>query len=170
MKKALTLASFLAVATLGLPISASANETFSWSGTYEGFFVCDDVTAGAPGTFGRPLRIRVAQDGDSLTVATEAVVAKTTGESSAVYSGKVIADKTGTMVSGYLEVCWSDFAYSEIMRLFPASTGREPFGFSASTVFVTEALPGAEGDLVVESCMWSMTRVSTEAPDIKSCP
>jgi len=77
---------------------------------------------------------------------------------------------TGDIESGFLEVCRPSFPYKELVRIFPTGTTSDEFGFSADTVFVTERLPGSKGTLVVESCRWSLDRITTEAPEIETCP
>ncbi len=147
----------------------SAEEAFSWTGTYEGMFACDDVTDGRASSFGRDMKVQIVQEDDRLTVHTGAVVDSATGTSTSIYTGVVKDSANGDVSSGYLEICWSSFAYKELLRIFPAATDEENFGFAADTIFVSDSLPGAEGALVVESCKWSLKRVSTQKPDIAAC-
>lgn len=147
----------------------STEEAFSWTGTYEGLFACDDVTNGRASSFGRDMKVEIVQEGEKLTVHTGAVVDDATGTSTSIYTGTVRDSAKGDVSSGYLEVCRSSFPYKELLRIFPATTDRDNFGFAADTIFISESLPGAEGDLVVESCKWSLKRISTDRPDIESC-
>ncbi|WP_421725804.1 hypothetical protein [Bauldia sp.] len=159
-----------AVAALTLAVTTAHAEPFSWSGVYEGFFVCDHLSAGTGGGFGRALTLSIRQTGDRIDVQTGAVVDADVGVSRSFYRGEVMASASGDMVSGYLEVCESSFPYNELVRLFPASTGTVPFRFAADTVFISKAVPGEVGRLVAESCKWSMTRVSDDPPDFEGCP
>lgn len=163
MHKVLAAALFLAMST-----SVSAEEAFSWTGSYEGFVACDRVMNGVPSTFGRALELHFVQDGNVLHVATE-IDDPSLGDKASLYNGLVMASPAGDFTSGYLEACRSRFPYKELIRIFPAGTTSDKFGFSASTVFVSDRLPGAEGDLLVENCRWSATRVSGEVPKIKRC-
>ncbi|WP_281929559.1 hypothetical protein [Roseibium album] len=163
MHKALAAGLFLALSN-----SANAGEAFSWTGSYEGFVACDRVMNGAPSTFGRALALHFVQDGNVLHIATE-IDDPSLGNKASLYNGLVMASPAGDFTSGYLEACQSRFPYKELIRIFPASTTSDEFGFSASTVFVTDSLPGAEGALLVENCRWSATRVSREVPKIKKC-
>jgi hypothetical protein len=157
-------------AALLLAGSATAAEPFDWSGTYEGFVVCDDITAGAGGTFGLPMTLAIAQTEDRVDARNTVAVDPSEAASDTVFRGKVMASVAGDMVSGYLEACEATFPHKEMIRIFPAGTGRQPFGFAADTVFVSEAVPGEEGKLVVESCKWSLKRTSTERPSFDPCP
>ncbi|MEM9473478.1 MAG: hypothetical protein AAGA00_16105 [Pseudomonadota bacterium] len=164
MKKLIMAA--LMPALFSLPASA---EGFSWNGSYEGHFVCDDVTAGSAGGFSRPFKAQIIQDGSDIDMAISAVVDPATGESPSLYRGKLQETAGGTVMSGYLEVCSGRFLYKELVRIFPATASGTSFSFAGDTIFITEALPGAEGKLVVESCKWALKRVSVETPDFKTC-
>ena len=157
----------LVPALFSLPASA---EGFSWNGSYEGHFVCDDVTAGVAGGFSRPFKAQIIRNGTDIDLAISAVVDPTAGASPSRYRGKLQETAGGAVMSGYLEVCSGRFAYKEMVRIFPATVSGENFSFAADTIFVTEALPGAEGKLVVESCKWSLKWVSVEAPEFETCP
>ena len=165
MKKLACTASLLAL--FAAPAGA---EGFSWNGSYEGHFVCDDVTAGAAGGFSRAFEARIIQKGTDIDLAISAVVDPAAGASPSRYRGKLQESADGSVMSGYLEVCSGRFAYKEMVRIFPATNSGKTFSFAADTIFVTEALPGAEGKLVVESCKWALKRVSTETPDFEACP
>lgn len=158
---------FAAVALGG---AAAAAEPFDLTGTYEGFVVCDNVTGGVAGTFGRPMTVAIVQSGDRIDARNTIEVDPSQDASYTVFRGKAMAGAAGGWVSGYLEVCDSSFPHDEMIRIFPASTGAETFSFAADTVFVAEAVPGMGENLVVESCKWSLTRTSTESPDFAPCP
>ena len=164
MKKATAIAVVFAVTAA----SAAAAEPFSWTGTYQGFFVCDNVTAGVPSNFGRSMTLHIHQDSDVLNVEIDSVVDASVGGS--LYHGLVTRSPAGDIESGFLEVCRPSFPYKELVRIFPAGTTGDGFGFSADTVFVTDGLPGIEGKLVVESCKWSLDRIKSEVPDFETCP
>jgi len=148
--------------------TARAEATFSWTGSYEGYVVCDRVMDGVPSTFGRALELHFVQDGNVINIAT-GIDDPSLGTKPSLYHGLVMTSPSGEFESGFIEACKSRFPYKELIRLFPASTQSKPFGFSASTVFVSDSLPGSEGDLLVESCRWSATRVSTAEPKIQKC-
>ncbi|MEM9630889.1 MAG: hypothetical protein AAGA50_06170 [Pseudomonadota bacterium] len=145
-----------------------AEEPFSWTGSYDGFVVCDHVEAGVPSTFGRALELHFVQEGDVLHIAT-GIDDPTIGTGTSLYHGLVMSSPAGDFTSGFIQSCKSRFPYKELIRIFPAGTQTEKFGFSASTVFVSDSLPGSEGALVVESCRWSATRISTDEPKIQRC-
>lgn len=157
-----------AAALLALSPPALAAEAFSWSGTYEGFFVCDDVTDGAGGTFGRAMTMAVVQSENRIDMRNTVAVDPAGPPSHTTFTGRV-ATGPGGAVSGYLEACASTFPHREMIRLAPASPARQPFGFTADTIFVSDAVPGVHG-LVVESCRWSLTRVSAEVAAFQRCP
>jgi hypothetical protein len=157
-------------AAIALSTAAAAAEPFDWTGTYEGFVVCDNIAGGIASTFGRPMTLAIAQSGDRIDARNTVDVDPSQDASYTVFRGRAIAGATGDWVSGYLEVCDSSFPHDEMIRIFPASTGAETFSFAADTVFVAEVVPGMGENLVVESCKWSLTRTSTERPSFESCP
>jgi len=152
-------------------IAATAQAAaFDWTGTYEGFVVCDDVAAGNGGHFGQPMTMKIVQSGDRIAAHNTVHVDSAGNASHTLFRGKVMADAAGDTVSGFVEVCDGTFAHKELVRIFPASTKQSPFGFAADTVFVSEVVPGEAGKLVVESCKWSLQRVSTQKPDFQPYP
>jgi hypothetical protein len=142
---------------------------FSLTGTYQGFFVCDHSAGGAGGGFGRAMTMEIVQTGDRIAMRNTVAVDPSGPESHTLFRGRVAADAGGA-VSGYAEVCDSTFPHKELIRILPASPTRAPFSFAADTVFVSEAVPGIGDELVVESCKWALTRVSTETPAFEACP
>lgn len=155
--------------TIAWPVSGQAEDAFSWTGTYEGTVVCDDVTDGLPSTFKLEMTFDIVQTDDRIDISTGSLVSAEAGISKALYRGHVRTAPGGDIVSGYAEVCRASFPYRELARFFPAYTGGKDFRVSADTIFVSDAVPGVEGKLVTESCMWSLKRVSTEPPTIEFC-
>ena len=153
-------------ALAALPASAA---DVSLTGRYQGFFACDDVADGAGGAFGRAMEMEVVQSGDLIAMRNTVAVDASGPPSHTLYRGRVAADAGGA-ISGYAEACGGTFPHEELVRIFPASPSREPFSFAADTVFVSEAVPGMGDKLVVESCKWVLTRVSTEVPQFEACP
>jgi hypothetical protein len=145
-----------------------AADQLSLTGTYEGFFVCDDVTDGAGGGFGRAMTMEVVQNGDRIDMRNTAAVDSSGAPSHTVFRGQVAAAPGDGALSGYVEACESTFEHKELVRIFPASPSRRPFGFAADTVFVSDSVPGVHG-LVAESCKWSLERVSAETPRFEMC-
>lgn len=141
-----------------------------WSGEYKGYFVCDHVQDGDFSQIGRPLSLKIKQDGNALVAQAEAVVGETDDGSPSLYRGELVSSTAvGDTQAGYLEACTGAFDYKELVRIFPATTGGATFGFAADTIFYTKDLPGLEGQLMIESCKWAMERVSTEVPEINGC-
>lgn len=152
---------------VSLPATA---EPISWTGTYEGHFVCDHINGRAAGGFSRAFQAHVRHDGTALDVETFALISPETKGKPSLYSGKVQDIAGGQVMAGYLEACKGRFDYKELVRIFPASGVGQSFSFAADTIFITEALPGAEGRLVVESCKWALKRTSTDVPEFETCP
>lgn len=169
MKSILRVAAMLGTVFLGAAVLPASSADFTLTGTYEGFFVCDDVTDGQGGAFGRAMTMDVVQSGDRIAMRNTVAVDAGGAESHTLYRGRVAADVGGS-VSGYVEACGGSFPHKELVRIFPASPSREPFSFAADTVFVSEAVPGVGDKLVAESCKWALTRVSTETPKVEACP
>ena len=157
------------VAAIMLSAAATAAEPFDLTGTYEGFVVCDNVTGGIAGAFGRPMTFAIVQTGDRIDARNTVEVDPSQEASFTVFRGRAMAGAAGNWVSGYLEVCDSSFPHDEMIRIFPASTTAETFSFAADTVFVSDAVPSMGENLVVESCRWSLTRTSTEKPSFVPC-
>lgn len=143
-------------------------EELSLTGSYSGVVACERTQDGRPGVFQLQLDIRVLQEGDHLHIATwtaedEALQRK----KASLYAGKAaIADGR---VSGYAQACRPDFDYIETVRILPAMPVGSDLSFSAETIFITEALPGREGSLIVESCRWVMVRENAAPPDMERC-
>lgn len=165
MKK--TVVAGLLLALSGLPASP---EGFSWNGTYEGHFVCDHLNGSAAGGFSRSFVTHIRHDGTNLDVETFALISPETRGKPSLYRGRVQEIAGGKVMAGYLEACKGRFDYKELVRIFPATSTDQSFSFAADTIFVTEALPGAKGRLVVESCKWALKRVSAEVPEFEACP
>ncbi|MEM8729980.1 MAG: hypothetical protein AAGF79_08680 [Pseudomonadota bacterium] len=158
---------WIVLALMALSTAAGA-ETPSLTGTYSGIVACDRTDDGRPGVFQLELTIRVLHDGTDLHLATwtpeNEPLARHTPS---LYAGKaVVADGR---VSGYAQTCRPDFEYSETLRILPALAEDGGLSFAADTIFVTEALPGREGQLITESCRWVMTRQSAQTPEMETC-
>ncbi len=149
--------------------SAAAADTPNLTGTYNGIVACDRTQEGRPGVFRLELDIRVLQKDRELYIATWAAEDESQiRKKASLYKGSaVVADGR---VSGYASVCQPDFEYKELVRIYPAMPKEGALSFSADTVFVTENLPNREGELIVESCRWVMTRTSDETPEMRTCP
>ena len=158
------------VLLFGLSALPAVAEPGSWTGTYEGHFVCDHVIGGTAGGFSRSFSAHVRHSGTSIDVETFALINPETKGKPSLYHGKLQETAGGAVTSGYLEACKGRFDYKELVRLFPASSSGKSFSFAAYTIFVSEALPGAEGKLVAECCKWALKRTSTQAPDFETCP
>jgi hypothetical protein len=152
---------------LGAAVLPALADDVTLTGTYEGFFVCDDVTDGEGGAFGRAMTMEVVQSGAEIAMRNTVAVDPSGPESHTLYRGRVAA--AGGPVSGYVEACGGTFPHRELVRIVPASPSREPFSFAADTIFVSDAVPGVGDKLVVESCKWALTRVSTETPEFEPC-
>ena len=149
--------------------AALAADAFSLTGTYEGFFVCDNVADGVSGGFGRPMTMDIVQTGDRIHMRNTVAVETSGPPSQTSFRGRLVAAAPGDgVVAGYAEACSATFSHKEMVRIFPVSPARQPFSFAAETVFVSETVPGMSG-LIVESCKWSLTRVSTEKPQFEAC-
>ena len=87
------------IALLGAVFLAAVMPTaaaeFSLTGSYQGFFVCDDVTDGAGGGFGRPMAMEIVQSGDRIDMRNTVVVDPSGPESHTLYRGRVAADAGG---------------------------------------------------------------------------
>lgn len=92
------------------------------------------------------------------------------GEQASLYTGQAVV--TDGRVSGYATACRTGFPYQKMVRILPTSPGENGFGFAAETLFVTNAPqspPNRQGHLIVESCLWVMTRISAATPEMDTC-
>ena len=156
------------LAALILLVIPAHGEQTSLTGSYSGVVACDRTDDGRPGAFQLRLNIRVLQDGDRLDIATwtakdEALKRRRPS----LYTGK--AATVDGRVSGYVTACRPDFDYQEAVRILPALPTKDGLSFAADTIFMTEALPGREGELIVESCRWVMVRESKDPPEMERC-
>ena len=169
MKSMLPISAMLGAVFLGAAVLPASSADFILTGTYEGFFVCDDVTDGEGGAFGRAMTMEVVQNGDVIAMRNTVAVDASGPASNTLYRGHVAVGDGGS-VSGYAEACGGTFPHKELVRIYPASPSRTPFSFAADTVFVSDAVPGVGEKLVTESCKWALTRASTETPKFETCP
>lgn len=158
----------VALFSLAFFAAPASTEEPSLTGSYSGIVACDRTENGLPGVFQLKLDIRVRQSGDRLDIATwtaedEALQRR----KPSLYTGK--AASSDGRLSGFAAACRPDFAYQEMVRILPAIGTKEDMSFSADTIFVTEALPGREGHLIVESCRWVMKRTSSKLPEMQVC-
>lgn len=158
-----------ALAVLAVASSAFASETFSWTGSYQGHVICARVADGMPLNFRRSISADVLQDGDELlfVIGSDFDMGDRVGNS--LYRGLLHRGAAGEADSGFLEACRTSFPYKELVRIFPMAPTQYPFGVVADTIFVSDMMPGAEGNLIVESCRWSLDRVSDQSPEIEGC-
>lgn len=168
MKSIRRISAMLGAVFLGVAVMTATAADFTLTGTYEGFFVCDNVADGRSGAFGRPMTMAVVQSGDVIAMRNTVAVDPSGPPSHTLFRGRVAADAGGA-VAGYVEACGGSFPHKELVRIFPASPSRAPFSFAADTVFVSDGVPGLSAGLVVESCKWALTRVSTETPMVEVC-
>lgn len=150
-------------------IGGSPAAAFSLTGTYTVALACDSTTAGVPWTWGASGKLHIVQDGDVLEAEFKYTDASELGAEYSAYRGSAVTSGDGSLVSGYMEACGGTFAALELVRFFPASTASEPFNFAADSTWVSSAVPNLPG-LTVQACRYSMTRVSTDASTVRSCP
>lgn len=152
---------------VGLP--AVAETPFSMTGQYTGLYACDSTTAGVPASWGRPMTAGIIQTGDSIRIDLiyDDKVESAKPEYS-LYRGEVSLSPDGSIVVGYFESCGASFPAKELVRIFPAATEVDDFQFAADGVWTSSQTPNIPG-LIVQSCKWSLRRVSTETPTVRPC-
>ncbi len=158
-------ATFAALAAMA---GAAMAEGFSLTGRYEGRYACDSTTAGVPSSWSRPMAAGIVQDGDTFTIDLTYTDKQELGSEYSLYSGMMSLNPDGSLVSGYFEACGGSFPSKELARFFPAGTATDPFSVSITSVWASDVVPNVPG-LTVQSCVWSLTRVSTEAPKVRPC-
>ncbi|WP_170763670.1 hypothetical protein [Ruegeria lacuscaerulensis] len=152
----------------GLFFQTAYAESFSLTGQYEGRYACDSTTAGVPSSWSDPMSAGIVQEGDRISIDLRYTDKQELGAEYSLYSGSVALTPEGSLVSGYFEACDGTFPSKELARFFPASTTASPFSLSITSVWASDQVPNLPG-LTVQTCMWSLTRVSTDMPKIRSC-
>ncbi|MEO1092026.1 MAG: hypothetical protein AAFX81_15465 [Pseudomonadota bacterium] len=142
---------------------------FSLSGRYEGFVACDSTTAGDAQSWGRTIEVLIFQSESELSVEYRYTDEAELGPEYTLYGGETTTSADGAVVSAYFNACDASFPALELVRMFPSSTTSDPFSFTADSIWVSDEVPNLPG-LTVQSCRWSMRRVSSEAPTVRTCP
>ncbi|WP_170546653.1 hypothetical protein [Ruegeria arenilitoris] len=142
-------------------------ESFSLTGQYEGMYACDSTTGGVPSSWSDPMTAGIVQDGDRISIDLLYTDKQELGAEYSLYTGSVALAPNGTLVSGYFEACGGTFPSKELARIFPAATDTS-FSFSVTSVWASDQVPNLPG-LTVQTCTWSLKRVSTEPPKVRPC-
>ncbi|WP_170333897.1 hypothetical protein [Ruegeria arenilitoris] len=140
---------------------------FSLTGQYEGMYACDSTTGGVPSSWADPMRAGIVQDGDRISIDLLYTDKQELGAEYSLYTGSIALAPDGKLVSGYFESCGGTFPSKELARLFPAATDTA-FSFSVTSVWASDQVPNLPG-LTVQTCTWSLKRVSTETPKVRPC-
>lgn len=150
-------------------LAASPADAFSLSGKYEGVVACDSTTAGEATTWGWKIELLIVQEGTDLRVDYKYVDTAEYGAQYTLYSGKSALSADGSVISAYFNACDASFPASELVRMAPSATTGKSFSFTADSIWVSDQVPNLPG-LTVQSCRWSLNRVSTETPEVRACP
>ncbi|MEM9224742.1 MAG: hypothetical protein AAGB11_20435 [Pseudomonadota bacterium] len=162
-------AAAILAALWGLGVSAAHAEEFSVTGRYDGVVACDSTTAAVPSQWSRPIEVLIVQENQDLRVEYKYRDTAELGDEYTLYRGKMALSSNSALVSAYFSSCGASFPSQELVRMFPSSTADEPFGFAADSVWVSNAVPNLPG-LTVQSCRWSLHRVSMDEPSVRPCP
>ena len=149
--------------------AAVAEGTTPWTGKYQGYVVCDRMRDGSGANFRVEVSVGIVQQEDIVHVSVSSKFDGKGRPPNSLYHGVVRESRSGDMQSGFLEACRPSFPYKELVRVFPATPSPTSFGFAADSIFISDRMPGAEGELVTESCKWALDRVSVQAPKIEFC-
>ncbi len=149
--------------------TGSAAEAASWTGEYAGYVICDRLRDGAGSNFGVEVSVGIVHEGDTLHMAVSSTLDGGGRPPSSLYHGLLRRSRSGDVGSGFLEACRPSFPFKEQLRIFPATPSRVGFGFAADSIFISDGMPGGDGELIVESCKWSLDRISLQAPVIEFC-
>ncbi len=147
---------------------AHAEAQFSMTGRYEGIYACDSTTAGVPASWGRPMSAGIVQTGNKIRIDLTYTDKVEGGLEYSLYKGEVSLSPDGGLVAGYFQSCGATFPALELVRIFPASTQSDVFSFAADGVWTSSQTPNIPG-LIVQSCKWSLRRVSTATPTVRPC-
>ena len=159
----------LAVAAIvGTAVTGEA-DTFSLTGRYEGLYACDSTTASVPSSWARPMSAAIIQNGDNFAMeVTYTDTDENPGTEYSLYTGNTAVSKDNKLTSGYFEACGGTFPSKELARIFPSATNTSGFSVTVDSVWASDKVPNLPG-LTVQSCRWSLTRVSTETPEVRKC-
>ncbi|WP_305986110.1 hypothetical protein [Roseibium sp. MMSF_3544] len=158
-----------AICLLALAGTIAPASAFSLTGSYKGVVACESTTAGKSSSWGWNIELLIVQDGDDLRVDYKYVDTAELGNEYTLYNGKATTNSDGSVVSAYFKSCDATFPADELVQMFPTSTASTPFNFAADSIWASDQVPNLPG-LTVQSCRWSLTRTSTEAPSVRNCP
>ena len=151
-------------------IGTARAEDFSLTGTYKGLYACDSTTGGVPSSWARPMTVGIVQKGDGFTMqVTYSDKLESPDAEFSLYAGMVAASLDHKLLSGYFEACGGSFPSKELGRFFPAATDASAFSVTIDSVWASNQVPNMPG-LTVQTCRWSLTRLSTEIPKLRQCP
>jgi hypothetical protein len=150
-------------------LAAAPASAFSLTGKYEGVVACDSTTAGSASTWGWKIEVLIVQEGTDLKVEYKYVDTAEYGAEFTLYSGKAALSPDGSVISAYFNACDASFPAKELVRIFPSATSGKPFSLTADSIWVSDHVPNLPG-LTVQSCRWSLNRVSTDTPTVRACP
>ena len=163
------------VAVRGVAVSAliavagtAQADPFSITGRYEGLYACDSSTAGVPSSWARPMSAAIVQDGTTIRIDLRYTDEAEEGAEYSLYTGELAAAPDGSFVTGYFAACGGTFPSLELARIFPAATNETAFQFAVDSVWASDEVPNIPG-LTVQSCKWSLRRVSTDTPTVRPC-
>lgn len=143
-------------------------EEFALTGQYEGLYACDSTTAGAPSTWSRPMSAGIVEADGKIAIDLRYTDKQELGAEYSLYEGQIAVSEAHGLLSGYFEACGGSFPSKELARIFPSVIGVDDLSFSVTSVWASDQVPNIPG-LTVQTCKWSLTRTSTDAPKIRRC-
>ena len=143
-------------------------ESFSLTGQYEGMYACDSTTGGVPSSWSDPMTRRNSS-GRGSHFHRPALHRQTRawGGVFALYR----VGCSGTQWHAGQRVFRSLRRHLPIKGTGPHISrchGYTPFSFSVTSVWASDQVPNLPG-LTVQTCTWSLKRVSTETPKVRPC-
>lgn len=143
-------------------------EEFSLTGKYEGLYACDSTTAGVPSTWSRPMSAGIIETDGRIAIDLLYTDKQELGAEYSLYEGQISVSASHGLVSGYFEACGGSFPSKELARIFPSVIDVGDLSFSVTSVWASDEVPNIPG-MTVQTCKWSLTRTSTDAPEIQRC-
>lgn len=155
-----------ALAVLGAPLAAGANQLPDLSGEWHGTELCDELDSGTFGVFAETSPIFIAQGkGGRFRM----LFRLADGTADVLYEGILKRVAGSDEVQGVAIACGGAFASSEVIRLRPVANSGGQLFFNGESQFFTNDYPGTGGAVNFGTCKYVYQRVAATRPTVPRC-
>ena len=155
-----------ALAVLGAPLAAGANQLPDLSGEWHGTELCDELDNGTFGVFAETSPIFIAQGtGGRFRM----LFRLADGTADVLYEGILKRVAGSDEVQGVAIACGGAFASSEVIRLRPIDSSDGQLFLNGESQFFTNDYPGAGGAVNFGTCKYVYQRTAATKPTVPKC-